>query len=257
MDSPGAPRRDEGLRAVEVRRFSAATERLDVIDEIAPTDDMFHGGEAHYFESGRSALECIEMAMLLAGKSRDVSSILDFPCGFGRSLRTLAAAFPDARLTACDLQREGVDFCAQKFGATPVYSHEEADHVCLHDTYDLIWSGSFFTHLNERRFGDFLSLFESVLAPGGLVVFTVHSVGHLRALRSREMIDGEARMVEDFQTYGFGYWRYPNQDFGDALASPVWVTDRLQPLHRLRLTSYSIMAWHGSQDVVACVRKDS
>ena len=41
-------------------------------------------------------------------------SILDFGCGFGRVLRMLKAAYPEARLTAADVKREGVDFCARR-----------------------------------------------------------------------------------------------------------------------------------------------
>ena len=113
---------DAARRSLEIPRFHETPERLNVIEEIHPDDDMYHAGLDAYFESGRSALRCIQLAMLAAGKT-SITNALDFPSGFGRSLRTLTEAFPDATFTACDLTRAGVDFCARTFGATPIYSH--------------------------------------------------------------------------------------------------------------------------------------
>jgi hypothetical protein len=57
----------------------------------------------------------------------------------------LRAAFPEAHLTVCDLDRDKVDFCAAQFNATPVYSQEDIRSVSLDQTFDLIWCGSLFT----------------------------------------------------------------------------------------------------------------
>src|SRR4029453_9635557 len=87
------------------------TEEPDgLIEEISPNDGMFVGNRIHYFAVAQGALECIRVALLAAGK-QDVRSILDLPCGHGRVLRKLKAEFPDAALTGCDIERDGVDFC--------------------------------------------------------------------------------------------------------------------------------------------------
>lgn len=81
------------------------------------------GNDEHYFRVGLSALECIESALHIAKKSTDdIKSILDLPCGYGRVLRTLKAAFPGATVTACDISKDGVDFCKNILGAKPLYS---------------------------------------------------------------------------------------------------------------------------------------
>ena len=78
--------------------------------------------------------------------------ILDFPCGHGRVLRYLRAEFPQAEITACDLLRDGVDFCAANFGAIPVYSDPDPSRIGLpRDAFDLIWVGSLFTHFDAAR----------------------------------------------------------------------------------------------------------
>ena len=153
--------------------------------------------------------------------------------------------------------RDGVDFCAEKFGAAPVYSHEEPDQVAIDDRFDLIWSGSFFTHLDARRFPGFLSLFESLLEPGGMLIFTTHSAGHRAFLAQKEMVEGEVAMLQSFEADGYGYFQYPGQNYGDAMASPAWVTKQLERFPSLRLITYSVRGWHTYQDVVACVKETS
>src|SRR4051794_26106944 len=77
------------------------------------TKEMVTSGkrERHYFGVGRSALECIDISVRAAQTNvSDVKRILDLPCGHGRVLRYLKAAFPEAEITACDIMRDGVDF---------------------------------------------------------------------------------------------------------------------------------------------------
>jgi len=83
---------------------------------------MYEGHPTPYFLSGYSALSCIRKALDQAGK-KSVPSILDFACGHGRVLRSLAANFPEATLTAVDSNKGGVDFCAKAFAAKSVYSN--------------------------------------------------------------------------------------------------------------------------------------
>ena len=111
---------------------------------------MYEGHAAGYFSSGYSALFCIRQAVERAGKT-SVNSILDFGCGHGRVLRSLAAQFPDATLTALDVNRRGVNFCAKKFGAKPIYSNIDFSNLIFREKFDLICIGSLFTHLDAER----------------------------------------------------------------------------------------------------------
>ena len=148
--------------------------------EISPNDAMYKKlsssaglSPERYFTTGNTSVRRIKLAMLEARVS-ELTSILDFGCAYGRVLRTLKVAFPEAKLTACDTTREAVDFCAEAFGAIPVYSAGESKDVDFGGPFDLIWAGSVFSHLNAARWTDFLSTFESLLMPRGLLVFTTH-----------------------------------------------------------------------------------
>ena len=106
---------------------------------ISPNDQMWKAGEAWYFETGLSALECIRRALNSANVTP--TSILDLPCGHGRVCRMLRMAFPDAHISASDLDRDGVDFCAQEFEAEPLYSREDIREVRTSRSFesDLVW----------------------------------------------------------------------------------------------------------------------
>src|SRR5262249_37742284 len=120
------------------------TADIKVDPRISSNDGMLGGNPRHYFAVGRSALWNIARTLdHTAGGSSQPKRILDLPCGHGRVLRYLRAAFPEAEITACDLLADGVDFCASTFGAIGVYSDTDLSLIKLpKDNFDLIWVGS-------------------------------------------------------------------------------------------------------------------
>lgn len=240
----------------------------NVSRQIAPADGMLEGNRDHYFRVGHSALRCVRLAMLAAGRS-GFDSILDFGCGYGRVLRTLRAAFPEARLTACDLLREGVDFCAREFAATPVYATREPERMPIEGAFDLIWCGTVLTNLRSSVWTGLLNLFQSILAPGGILVFTTHGRWVVERMRNRvsnygleeEVING---LLADYDRHGFGYRDYPpavlrlakiEGDYGISLSSPAWICTQVEKLPDLRLLCCAERFWDNHQDMVACLRE--
>lgn len=231
----------------------------DFIEEISP-DDRMHKSNAPYFPAGRIALRSVRLAMLEAGR-HDFESILDFGCGFGRVLRMLKAAFPQASLTACDLRKDGVDFCARVFGATPVYSSRDPADIELEGPFDLIWCGSVFTHLNADQWATFLPFFESLLAPRGVLVFTTLGRFGAESLRTAEAAGGlsqedNAQILRDYEQSGFGFSQpvqtgTRRRPMGTSLSKPSWVFAQIEKLPGMRLVSYNEGAW-GRQDAVGC-----
>jgi SAM-dependent methyltransferase len=120
---------------------------------ISSSDGMIdNDGGDHYFRVGLSALKNIERALSSIGQTPNTPArILDCPCGHGRVLRYLRAAFPLAEIIACDLLRDGVDFCTAQFGALPVYFDPVPARIPVaRSAFDLIWVGSLLTHLGGR-----------------------------------------------------------------------------------------------------------
>jgi SAM-dependent methyltransferase len=221
--------------------------------ERMPTDDS-------YLEVGRSALKAIRFAQLAAGK-RDFGTLLDMPCGHGRVLRWLTAAYPQARLTACDLLTDGVDFCAATFGATPVYSSQLPSLDAFADRYDLIFVGSLLTHVDVRHWDHLIALWHDLLNPDGLLVVTTH--GELAAERMRAGHNygyppaAVLRTLRAYEHAGFAFLEEPpdNIDYGITLARPDWTIGRLLKHPDFRLVMYGEAQWHQHQDVAAVVRR--
>ena len=264
-----------------------AQNQLAVIEEISPRDQMYGGEPTHYLRVGRAALGYIAQAQRAAGLPAP-ERILDLPCGHGRVMRFLKARFPGAELVACDLNRDGVDFCAATFGARPAYSVEDPRAIELDGEFDLIWCGSLLTHLDADGWAGFLELFESLLSPRGLVVFTTNGpftrdmlwlaartppiapddVQPLpesdprywpRSARGYFDVseDSKQQMLDDYRETGFGYAHYPDTDsYGLSIASPAWVCRGLERVPELRLVTYVERAWDQTQDVVACARRE-
>jgi SAM-dependent methyltransferase len=232
----------------------------DVSEVISPNDLMIKSQtREHYFFAGRSALRCIRLALLCAA-AESPRRILDLPSGHGRVLRTLRAAFPDSEITACDTDRDGVDFCAAELGAIPVYSHDEPSLIELDGRFDLIWCGSLLTHLPASRWSDFLRFFREHLEPAGILVFTTHGrcvVDRLRSGRYTYGLDEAAvePLLSEIRS-GFGYADYPGRNgYGISVSLPGWVGSVLAEHEELRLVLYLEKGWNSHQDVVACMRQ--
>jgi SAM-dependent methyltransferase len=240
---------------------------MPVNDQIAPDDAMWDGNRSSYCDVGRSALHCINVSMLAAG-IETFTNILDLPCGHGRVLRHLQHAFPQAHLTACDVNLSGAQFCAETFGATPVPGHESPGKIVLQGNYDLIWAGSLLTHLDMKRCAEFLDVFRANLCPNGLLVCTVH--GRKVADRMRRGIDEYgldtsviSSILEQYLQKGFAYCPYPtdqkipgiSSDYGVSITSPCWIFSLIAERRDMRLITYTENGWHNHQDVISLVRE--
>lgn len=250
-------------RDIESSEPTAARSEM-INDKISEHDGMFDGNRAHYSAVGLSARHCIEVAMFASGIST-FENILDLPCGYGRVLRHLQAAFPDALLTACDIDRRGVDFCAATFDAIPVYGETSPGAIQLGGSFDLIWVGSLLTHLGTNECAAFLELFRAKLRHNGLLVFTLHGravADRLRVGASDYGLDAAriAQVLEQYAGVGFGYASYPvvtpaaGENYGISLASPCWVYAQMEKMPEMQLVSYTEKGWDNHQDVVAFLR---
>lgn len=222
---------------------------------------MYTGDGSHYFTVGLSAMRAVEEALRRANLS-SVGRVLDLPCGHGRVLRFLARRFPTAAFTACDLDRDGVDFCARTFGATPVYSVTDLDTLSFDAPFDLIWCGSLITHLDADRTRALFRLFARHLAPGGLLLFSAHGDFVARRLPTGEfdyMLT--AAQVETitrrYAATGFGYEDYATGQggYGVALTSPAWIRARLAEVGGLAEVYFAERAWDEHHDVFGYVRE--
>lgn len=223
----------------------------NMVAELAEGDGMYDGRDGHYLSVGLSALRAIEDA--LGDAPEPPRRILDLPCGHGRVTRVLRARFPEAAITVCDLDRDGVDFAAARFGARGVYSVEDFRALDLGEAYDLIWVGSLVTHLSERQTRRFLDCMARHMAPRSTLVVSTHGAQVEARLRSwnygltPEAVSG---LLEDHARTGYGYRDYPGgRGYGVSLTSREWIAEALSK-GPLRLDSHSEAVWDDHQDVL-------
>ncbi|MEO7270608.1 MAG: class I SAM-dependent methyltransferase [Vicinamibacterales bacterium] len=138
---------------------------------VSPNDRSEARG-SQYFETGLAALACIRRALTVAGAEAP-TAVLDLRCGHGQVTRMLRAAFPDAHLTVCDRDADGVDFCAAEFEAEPLYAPEDPSYVTLPASYDLIWCGPLFAALPMARWTRLLGRLANALQPNGVLVLAM------------------------------------------------------------------------------------
>jgi CBS domain-containing protein/SAM-dependent methyltransferase len=194
---------------------------------IAPREKMYGGLRGPYVLAGTTAVVLIRKAMALAGVRNAPEAILDLPCGHGRVMRVLRAAFPDSTLIACDLDRDGVDFCAATFGAVPVYGDTDPARVRIEQPVDLIWVGSLLTHIDPARWNDFLDLFARVLRPGGILVLTTFDRPRLPILDAMNLPDPK-QLLRERDERGVAFQSYlHDEDYGIAVASADHVRQAL------------------------------
>jgi SAM-dependent methyltransferase len=234
-----------------------------VLREISPNDAMLVGSKQLYYHVGKSALLCIEAALYAAQQAKaNIGNILDLPCGHGRVMRFIRAAFPQARITACDLDADGAHFCARAFQATPVISQVTTEAIPLSEKYDLIWCGSLLTHLSQERCRAFLQLFHRLLLPKGILVFTAHgrcvetrlAAGDEKNAYGLQTIQIKA-LLREFQLNGFGYADYASHHgYGISLAAPDFIKTNWLKESDWQLLDYLERGWDDHQDAV-CLRK--
>lgn len=226
---------------------------------IDPADEMVDGNVTHYFKVGQSALQNINQALAVA--NIEPKRILDLPCGHGRVLRHLTAQFPEASITACDLDSQAVDFCAKTFGVRGVYSSKNVSSLDMGEKYDLIWCGSLLTHLDQAPFIQWLEFFSRHLAEDGIALFTTHGRFVQKKMSSGQMhygLDTHSIItcLKSCLQSGFGYANYPDSnDYGVSLSLPSWVLRQLQSLPELSLISFREQGWDGHQDVVVIQKR--
>jgi SAM-dependent methyltransferase len=229
---------------------------------ISTSDTMFEGNPDEYFLVGLSGLRAIEAAV--AGcPGLKVGNILDLPCGCGRVGRFLAARFPEARITACDLQTEGVDFCADALGMTPVYSAVDLDKLKFAQKFDLIWCGSLLTHLDVEPMMKLLRVFAANLSDNGVAVFTTHGDFVAEKLAAGEDCgvgaEEAGRVLELYRSQGHGFAPYlgapKDEQYGFAATSPDWMRSQCAQIGEWNEAFFQPRGWNNHQDVFGFVRK--
>lgn len=233
----------------------------EVVRQLHERDAMASSDQTHYHYCGWDALRNIGLSLCSGpGKPRPIPGrILDYGCGHGRVARYLSAAFSNAEFTFCDIDPTGAAFCADRFNGSAMAVTRDLVGFDSSASYDLIWVGSVFTHLEARKSEDLLRMLFGSLAPGGTLVLSSHG-RYLQAVRRRgtwyyniteqqfdEILDQALRL-------GYGFTAGSRADYGISVAFPGWWDECIQSLDGASIVLFSERGWAQHQDVIALRR---
>jgi SAM-dependent methyltransferase len=129
-----------------------------------------------FLEGGRIAVDELARALSSAGQSfGKLEAVLDLGCGAGRVLPHVAQRASNARCVGCDVDCDAIDWLCrhrpeiewQVTSATPPLAFDD-------ETFDLVYSISVFSHLDEPQQDRWLSEVSRILRPGGVALLTTH-----------------------------------------------------------------------------------
>jgi len=226
---------------------------------VAERDTMYLDSDAHYVSVGQSALRIIEAALA----DTEPRSILDLPSGFGRVTRVLRARFPRATITACDLDSEGVEFCADRLGVRVALSVRDFNQLQLGERYDLIWVGSLITHLPPQQTRAFFAAMARHMTPLSILVVSSHGPSIIPRLLAQEYglaAETAAALIAEYQQTGYAYRDYggsareiraslTNENYGISMISENWLREALSGCG-LRMNAYLARLWDDHHDIV-------
>jgi SAM-dependent methyltransferase len=168
---------DEDVRGVNLN--------VDLRDEMLLYLVYRHGedrdrGLAIYFQSGLLLWSTLRhIVEWWFGDASRVGKLLDFASGYGRVTRFLVQDVPPERVWVSDIYADGVAFQEQQFGVHGLVSTADPDDFRCEERFDCILVSSLFTHLPEATFTRWLERLWGLLAPGGMLVFSVHDASLL------------------------------------------------------------------------------
>ena len=128
-----------------------------------------------YYLSGLGVADSLRQVLLWRfGSWGRIGRLLDFASGYGRVVRFLLRDLPPERVWVADLYEEAVAFQRERFGVHGLASAVRPQDFAGAERFDAILVTSLFTHLPEERFVGWLRRLLERLAPGGMLLFSVH-----------------------------------------------------------------------------------
>ncbi len=171
-------------------------------------------------------------------------ALLEFASGYGcvsRHLRRMADRY---ELVACDIHPQAIEFLRDRLDVDGVLSRSQPAEFAAPRQFDVVFCLSFFSHMPDRTFGDWIEALFSSLSENGLLVFTTHG---------REAHGDVGRPALD----PAGFWfaplseqkDIPTDEYGCMIVTPSYVMQRIARCRGATLVLFQAAAWWDKQDL--------
>ncbi|MGI8428670.1 MAG: class I SAM-dependent methyltransferase [Solirubrobacteraceae bacterium] len=230
-------------------------------------------GIREFTDGGRqAALELASAIEAAGGSLTRVGSALDFGCGSGRVLPHLAALAPDALCSGCDVDSDAINW-ASRHRPELDWSISSCDPPLAFaaQSFDLVYSISVFSHLDEHAQDRWLSEVRRILRPGGVALLSVHGQhafaqfrsAHVRTAWCRRRAFERPPLAPDefvFEPYTRSVWNRADlpgvgAGYGLAFHGGDYVRERWSATLEVRAVLERAMT--GWQDIVVCAAPPS
>jgi SAM-dependent methyltransferase len=120
------------------------------------------------------------------GSWSESTAVLDFGCGWGRTIRFFLRDVEPSNLWGVDCFPEAIEICKRTNSWSTFALVDPMPPTELGDeTFDLIYSYSVFSHLSEEAHLRWLEEFRRILRPGGLVIATTWQRDYIETAEER------------------------------------------------------------------------
>lgn len=179
--------REQGFYVLSMPAL-ASTASPQVI--AVPSRELWEGygdTEDQYLSLGRQHMDAMIASLRAVGASPErFSRVLDFGCAAGRMLRFYPRDEATAELWGVDIKANHIAWCQEHFGPPFFFAATTTfPHLPFGDGYfDMIYSGSVFTHIGDLADAWFLEL-RRILRPGGYLYITINDKHSIKLLFER------------------------------------------------------------------------
>ena len=145
------------------------------LKKVAEDGDDGTRAVVRYYAIGRSVLHTVKQVVeWYFGSFKNVPSFLDFACGYGRFTRFLIQEMPPEKIWVSDIYANAVKFQTEYLGVNGIVSTGQPENYLIERKFDCILANSFFSHMPERTFTNWLQNLYDLLTPNGILMFSVH-----------------------------------------------------------------------------------
>lgn len=129
-----------------------------------------------FLEVGRRCLSDLEGGLERADRSLEsFTSVLDFGCGCGRTLRWLDWLAGETSLAGTDIDGECVDWCARNIPFAHFSRNASLPPLGFaNGAFDFVYAISVFTHMTESAQDAWLAELQRVTRPGAILLLSTH-----------------------------------------------------------------------------------
>jgi hypothetical protein len=162
---------------------------------------------------------------------------------------------PRTHIYGGDIDQHALNFCKKEFNIIPVPSDIDFKKVKFPVSYDLIWVGSLFTHIDSKDFRDLLEKLISSLKEKEIIIFTTHGKECLNQLGSYGLGPIEPSSIKmELENTGFVFQPYPGQsNYGISITVRPYVIETVNQISedKVKLIFHKNRGWDHHQDVYA------